>query len=168
MLKFIIITLKDDPKYKKVLTEKLYLQSKYLIDLIGDSQEEEESITCTFEISPGVMDLIILFMDYHSEIPMNVYEKPIKTNIIEDIIGKWDANFINSLSDELLVELILSANYLNCEKLVDLGMLRIACAIKDCEFDDVLKKFEGESISEEDMQKIAKENSWVFNIGILE
>jgi len=124
MLKFITITLKDCPEYNKVLNEKLYLQSKYLANL-NKSQYE-------LEIKPDIMDKIILFLNYNIENPLPKYERPLKSGNIEKLVGNWYAQFIGS-DLEIVTEIILTAHYLGIQQLEDLGMIKLACAIKNSE-----------------------------------
>ncbi len=46
-------------------------------------------------------------MTYHSEHPWRDIEKPLKSANMQEVVGKWDADFVDEADQEMLFELIL-------------------------------------------------------------
>ena len=137
--------------------------SKYMAEMLGDNNQEVFIDT----VAPHVMDKVIEFLMYHANNPMKEISKPITTNVIKDIVGEWDVNYIALEKDqELLIDLIIAANYLHCQTLLDLGILKLATMIKDKEPTEVKKLFHIDlDISPEEEKQVREENMWVFEVG---
>lgn len=115
-------------------------------------------------ISPAVMDKVIVFLEHHANNPLADIPRPITTNVIKDIVGEWDADFVD-VDHRVLMPLILAANFLHCQPLMSLGMLKVACMVKDKEPDEVREMFGIDvDISPEEEKAIREANPWVFDL----
>jgi len=141
-------------------------------NILGDTEiEENQEINISNDgfkgISAGVSkkDLIkkiIEFLVKHENDPLNNISKPIQTNKIEELVGEWDAKFID-LEKDFLFSLINVANYLDIKDLLTLGILKMACSIKDKEPDEVKKMWNLEhDITEEEERIIREQNPGLF------
>lgn len=132
--------------------------------MIGDETTVELPVD---GIAPHTMDKVLAFLDYHAENPMATIRKPITCNVIRNFVGDWDADFIALENDqELLVSLILAANYLNCQSLLDLGLCKIATMIKDQTPEEVKKIFNIDNDITPEEEKLVRDNNlWVFELG---
>jgi S-phase kinase-associated protein 1 len=109
---------------------------------------------------------VIEFLNYHVDNPMTEIQKPIKTNDLVSIVGEWDAKYVELDNDhELLVSLMLAANYLHIPALLELTICKLACMIKDKEPDEVKKMFGIEKdITPEEEKMVRDANPWIFEV----
>ncbi len=165
----IFITLLEDDSYRKQVTRDQCNRCGQLFEMLGDDVDvEEEKELPLSTITAPVMDKVLVFLERHATDPMQSFEMPIKTNVIEDLVGEWDVEYIKFAEEdhELLVALMLAANYLNCPQLLKLCVLKLACMVKDMELDKVKKTFHiPEDITPEEEKKVRDENEWIFDIG---
>lgn len=158
------VTLLKHTDYKKEISLAACQLSGLMVDMLGGETEGELPFDT---LTPVTMDKVLVFLEHHANNPMNTINKPISTNVVKDIVGEWDANFIALDDDQdTLVELILAANYLNCQSLLDLGILKIATMIKDKEPDQVKDIFHiDKDITPEEEKMVRENNMWVFELG---
>lgn len=161
------ITLNDAPEdqpYRKEITTAEADQCVFLKDLINEEEECEMPLS---SISPVTMDKVMVWLKHHAGNPMTEVPRPITTNVLKDIVGEWDAAYIDLAHDqETLVDIILAANFLSCKPLLDLGLCQLACMIKDKtpEEAQTILNIDGD-ITPEEMQLVRDENPWVKTLG---
>lgn len=160
----ITVTLLSNPDYTKEISFEAAQLCGLMMDMLGSETEGELPMDT---VSPAIMDRVLAFLHYHAANPFATIETPIKTNKIAEIVGEWDAEFMDLEKDqETMVDLILAANYLNCQSLLNLGILKLACMIKDKEPDQVKEMFNIEKdITPEEEKQVREANMWVFDIG---
>lgn len=160
-----IITLIRDPTYTREISLEACRLSDLLVDLLGE--EDGDAELPLDNVDPAVMDKVLVFLEYHKSNPMAAIAKPITTNVVKDIVGEWDADYIDLMGNqELLMDLILAANYLNCTSLLDLGILKIASEVKDKEPDDIKTAFHiDKDVTPEEERQVREQNLWVFELG---
>lgn len=56
---------------------------------------------------------------------------PLKSNLIEEIVQEWYANFVD-VDQTLLFELVAAANFMDIKALLDLTCLAVSVLIKVC------------------------------------
>jgi len=165
----IFVTSLSDSSYRKNISRKACMLSNLMKSMLDDDDDKNVECELPFDdsITPRIMDLVLKFMEYHAENPMNEIKKPIESGVIEEIVGEWDAGFIKLEQDqETLVDLILAANYFDCQSLLDLGVLKIATMIYGKEPDQVKDMFGiDKDITEEEERAIRDSNMWVFDLG---
>jgi len=90
--------------------------------------------------------------------------RPIKSTDMRQIVGEWDAAFIE-MEQKMLFDVILAANYMDIPSLLDLGCAKIASMIKNKSPDEIKDLFgiDKNSTPEEDEQ-IRQENPWIFEV----
>ncbi len=168
----IFITLLEAPDYRREISPQAVALCGLLVDLVGDEPAGQAAdVDVPVDVAtPLLMDKVLEFLVHHQDNPMRPIEKPIKSNVMTEIVDEWDANFMAlEGNQETMVDLILAANYLNCQSLLELGILKIACMIKDKEPDHVKEMFgiDGASTPEQDKQ-VREANPWVFDLGLQE
>ena len=156
------ITLLEHPEYKHEISAKACELSNLLADMIGSEENAELPVDT---VNPQIMDKVLQFMEHHAENPPEPIPRPIKTNVIGDIVSEWDASFINLGDDQdSLMDLILAANYLDCRSLLELGILKIATMVKDKNAEEVKTIFHIEKdITEEEETQVRDATEWMFN-----
>ena len=165
----IFVTLLNHDEYKKAISLKAAKLCGLMTDMLGDEIDDAEDIELPLDtLTPEIMDKILVFLEHHAENPMKEIVKPITTSVVKDIVGEWDANFIHLEDDsDLLIDFILAANYLNCQSLLDLSILKMATLVKDKEPDEVKDIFKiDKDITPEEEKLVRDANLWVFEIGL--
>jgi len=134
-----------------------------MVDMLDPEVSEGQELPVG-QIRPVILDNILLFMEYHAGNPMADIVTPITTDKMKEIVSEWDAEFID-LEDDVLQEVILGANYLNCNSLLNLSICKMATLIHNKEPEEVKKRFKIPDISPEEEKRVRDENPWVFEIG---
>ena len=133
--------------------------------LADDDDKDETAVIPLLDVTVATMDKVVIFLQTHMGNPMKKIQKPIQTNELNVIVGDWDADFVN-VDQEPLFKIILAANYLDVPDLLDLGICKIACMVKDKEPEDIKKLFNIEAdITPEEEKLVRDENSWIFDVG---
>ncbi|KAH9254893.1 hypothetical protein BASA81_007143 [Batrachochytrium salamandrivorans] len=107
----------SDERHKLELSRKACLQSVLIADMLTDDEEGDDSEIPEIpllEVSLPVLELVVQFLNHHKDNPMKQIQRPIQTNVMEEIVDEWDAKFIAlETNQEMLFKIILAANYLN-------------------------------------------------------
>lgn len=155
------------------LTEGMARQCLLVVDMAFDGDGffddlKEVPLDLGAEVKAESMRKALEFLKYHENNPVKKVAKPLSTTSMEELVGKWDADFFDLEDDQdRLVDLIMIGNYLNCAGLVDTGMLKFATMIKDKE-PDAIKKLLGieYTLSEEEEKQVRDDNPWIFELGL--
>ena len=75
-------------------------------------------------------------------------------------VGEWHAKFID-MEQEMLVQVILAANYLEISELLQLGCAQIASMIKYETPEDIRRKFNIATPTPEEEEEIRKQHPWI-------
>jgi S-phase kinase-associated protein 1 len=164
--KVILIPGSDNQDNVKVeITRKAAYMSELMKSMLADDDDPSEVPEIPLlEVSKDILDKVVEFLNRHKDDPMKEISKPIQTNNLVEIVGDWDANFID-LEQEKLFKVILAANYLDIPSLLDLGICKIACMVKGKEPDEVKKMFNIElDITPEEEKMVREANPWIFEV----
>merc|ERR1712083_352787 len=101
------------------------------------------------------------FCAFHKDNPMTVITKPLRSAELRECgMCEWDCDFIN-ISQESLFELILAANYLDIQPLLDLTCGKIATMIKGKNTEEIRKQFNiVNDFTPEEEAQVREENRW--------
>ena len=66
--------------------------------------------------------------------------QPVRSSDLESLVSKWDADFVN-VDQELLLELILAANYMDIDPLLELTCAKVACTMNDMTPEEIRRTF---------------------------
>jgi S-phase kinase-associated protein 1 len=163
----------EEKKYEKLILvskegDKIetnyYSMKKYskLISTILDEDDddtEEREIPLT-NVTKDILELIIKFCDYHyHHEDMKEIDKPLNGKLC-DIVSKWDYEFI-SIEQNIIFELILGANYMDIQSLLDLSCAKVASLIKGKTPEEIRLQFNIENdFTPEEEAQIKEENKW--------
>jgi len=140
------------------------MQSKTLKNMIEDLGEIQGPIPVP-NVSYDTMSLVIKYLDRHQTHPEaydKVSSKEERIKLLEEKISTWDYDYCTKIDTKTLFDIILAANYLNIQPLLDLTCHGIASLIKNQSIEDIRKLFKIENdFTKEDMEKIQKENAWI-------
>ncbi len=126
--------------------------------MIDDSGTDEDIPLPNVQRS--VMEKIVAFCAHLRSNPAPEIEKPLKSSNFIDVTTPWFADFVD-LSQEMLFELILAANYLDIKALLDLSCAKVASQIKSKSVKEIRQFFNIENdFTPEEEQQIMEENKW--------
>jgi S-phase kinase-associated protein 1 len=138
--------------------------SSLIASMLQDDEEGEESEIPLQEVTKEVLDKVVEFLLEHMDDPMRDIAKPIHSNKIEELVGEWDAEFID-LEQEFLFRLILAANYMDIPSLLDLSITKVATMIKGKEPDEVKRLFNIDpDLTPEEEKLVRDQNQWIFEV----
>ena len=124
--------------------------------------EEEDNVTeiPLPNVKGEVLKKVIEFCEHYLTEPMTDIEKPLKSQMMADVVQKWYADFVN-IEQVLLFELILAANYMDIKPLLDLTCASVASMIKGKNPEEIRKTFNiTNDFSPEEEAQVREENKW--------
>lgn len=126
-----------------------------------DAEEEGNNIEIPLpNVKSQVLQKVIEFCEHHLSDPMTEIEKPLKSQVMADVVQKWYADFVD-LEQVLLFELILAANYMDIKPLLDLTCATVASMIKGKSPEEIRSTFNiTNDFSPEEEAQVREENKW--------
>lgn len=112
------------------------------------SGDESERIIPIPRVESHILEIIIKYLEYHSNEPVpsnNIPDKISSGVFSEQVKCKWDVKFINDIMSDSntakinLYDLINAANYMDIKTLLDLGCTKVAAMIKGESLDSIKK-----------------------------
>ena len=102
-----------------------------LIDSMLETLSDEDNIEVPLlNVESNILKYIITYLEYYSVSPHGDIDKPIRSDDMKDNVSdEWYANFIDK-SQEDIFNIILAANYMDIQSLLDLSCAKIATLIK--------------------------------------
>jgi S-phase kinase-associated protein 1 len=108
-------------------------------------------------------DILMMVVDYLKEIyvnPPEEIEKPIKSKIMTEIVDGKSAAFVE-VSQDILFELLLTANYMDIKPLLDLICAKIGSMITGSSVEEIRAKFNiVNDFTPEEEAAVREENKW--------
>tara|TARA_B100000925_G_C21855505_1_gene407611 strand:- start:83 stop:610 length:528 start_codon:yes stop_codon:yes gene_type:complete len=159
------LTLITQESEKIKIPIKIAIQSKLIKSIIfsNDDQDFDDNNLeiPVINVTAPILRKVIEFLQYHFENgPMNEIEKPLRSKNLSESVSEWDANYIN-LENDLLFNIILAANYLDIQSLLDLSCAKVATMIKGLSPEEIRKTFNIENdFTPEEEEQIKEENKW--------
>ena len=126
-----------------------------------DGDDEGSNIEIPLpNVKSQVLQKVIEFCEHHLSDPMTEIEKPLKSQVMADVVQKWYADFVD-LEQVLLFELILAANYMDIKPLLDLTCATVASMIKGKSPEEIRSTFNiTNDFSPEEEAQVREENKW--------
>ena len=106
------------------------MMSKLVCAMVEDEDTENDLEIPLPNVKSDTLERIIRFCVHHETYPMKEIKKPLKSSVMKEIVPEWDAEFIDSLSQPDLYDLILAANYMDFAYLLDLACAKVASTLK--------------------------------------
>lgn len=117
---------------KEMVVEKDPMMVSQLIRTIAEELEDDVVEIPLPNVSHPILELIVKFAQRFELERMPDIPHPLPSNTgLRQIVGTWYNDFITSLREDVLYELIKAGNYMDIEALQELGCARIAIMIKD-------------------------------------
>ena len=142
------------------LTKKAAELSELLKQTINDFPTEEKFPLK--EIDEKNAERIREYLNHFNGKAPPEIKKPLTSINMKNITDEWSAYFVDRMSLDDLVNLVVAANYMGINCLLDLCSAKIATYFKDKSEEEVLKEFGiSEPLTEEEKNKIREENKWI-------
>ena len=141
-------------------------QSRLIADMLKDDVEGEKATIPLAGVSIATLTTVVAWCTHHVGNPLPKIARPIKSAEMKEVMKEspWDAEFIAIEDQEKLFELILAANYLDVEPLLDLGCAKLATILKARTPKEIREHFGiGEPTPEQEDQ-VRKDNEWIFDV----
>jgi S-phase kinase-associated protein 1 len=88
----------------------------------ADDDDEEVPL---MDVKTATLRKIVEYMEHYKDAKAPEIEKPLRSSDMTQVVPEWDASFVD-VSQELLFELILGANYMDVKPLLDLACAKVA------------------------------------------
>lgn len=103
---------------------------------------------------------IIEYLEHHKDKQPEEIEKPLRSADLTDCVPEWDYNYVDIPHDELF-EVILVANFLGVQSLLDLTCAKVATMIKGKSVEEIRDIFDIQNdFTAEEEQQVREENRW--------
>lgn len=140
------------------VAKKVLEKSALLKGLMEDVQNDAGPIPLR-NVEMNVLLKVLDWADHHLNDPETDAEEgsEVKKSLV---VEKWDETFLN-VDQEMLFEIILAANYLDIQALLDTACKTVARMIKGNSPEEIRKKFNiFNDFTPEEEARIKKENEW--------
>lgn len=137
-------------------------------DMLEDQSEGDQTVIPVPNVSHKALKYVVEYINYHHNNRSDPIEKPLKGKI-EDVICEWDKSFLftdlvkdhDEKQHELLIDVIMAANFLNVKELLELTCACVASMIKGKTPEQIRALFNIENdFTPEEEEKIREENRW--------
>lgn len=171
---YIVLQSNEEKPVQYQINRNASKMSGLINDILLDDQNDqnsgsgEETIIPLPNVDGKTLAYVIQYMDHHWNNKANPIEKPLKGKV-EEVVSKWDRDFLNTdlvqngveEQHELLIAVIMAANFMNIKDLLELGCAKIASMIRGKTPEQIRKLFNIENdFTPEEEEKIREENRW--------
>ena len=98
-------------------------------EMLADDDDDDTPEIPLPNVQKDILDKVVEFCQHHVNDPMADIEKPLRSQDMKEIVGEWDAQYID-VEQAMLFSIILAANYLDLPSLLDLSCAKVASMIK--------------------------------------
>lgn len=147
---------------KPILIQKKYLVRSELANTMIEGDKETNELHFPNVKLAIFLKALAFIVHYVDKDPLKEMQKPLTSNNMEEIVGKWYAEYID-VEDDMVFELILAANYLDIKPLLDLTCCKVASIIKGKSPEELRKRFNIVcDFTKEEEEAVRAENKWAF------
>ncbi|KAJ3274584.1 suppressor of kinetochore protein mutant [Terramyces sp. JEL0728] len=140
------------------VAEDIITQSQLIKNMLSDLEVGEAAIPLP-NVTAHILTKIIEYATHHKNDTPPPLEDEMKAKSSDDI-DEWDRDFI-AVDQGTLFEIILAANYMDMQGLLDLGCKTVANMIKGKSVEEIRKTFNiTNDFTPEEEEQIRKENEW--------
>jgi len=143
-----------------VVEKDIALMSNFVASMLEYSEEVEVRVPLP-NVSGKILEQVVQFLQYNKKNPLNEIGKPLKSSIMsENVNDPWFATFTDK-DQSIIFELILAANYLDIQPLLDLCCAKVASLIKGKTPEQIRLTFNIENdFTPEEEAQLLEENKW--------
>mmetsp|Transcript_21791 Transcript_21791/g.31817 ORF Transcript_21791/g.31817 Transcript_21791/m.31817 type:complete len:164 (+) Transcript_21791:92-583(+) len=133
--------------------------SELVNSMMTEDDDETDEIPLP-NVKASILQKVIEFCTQYKTKPMSEIEKPLKSNVMSEVVQPWYAEFVN-VEQPVLFELILAANYMDIKPLLDLTCATVASMIKGKTPEEIRRTFNiTNDFSPEEEAQVREENKW--------
>ena len=142
-----------------VAIAKASITIKTMLDDLGMNEDDDEVVPLP-NVSSSILKKVIQWATYHKDDPpLSDDEEDIKERRTDDI-PQWDADFLK-VDQGTLFEIILAANYLDIQPLLEVSCKTVANMIKGKTPEEIRRMFNiVNDLTPEEEEQIRRENEW--------
>uniref|UniRef100_I1QCD4 SKP1-like protein n=2 Tax=Oryza glaberrima TaxID=4538 RepID=I1QCD4_ORYGL len=151
-----MITLKSNDEKLVEVTEASARQSRAITNLIDDGCADVIPLP---NVDSKTLAKVIPYCDEHGRANSGTDEE-------RAALGRFDADFVGELDKDKasLIDVIMAANYLNIQGLLDITCQRVADTIGSATAEEIREAFDIEDdLTEAEKKEIREENAWAFD-----
>lgn len=146
----------------KVSADVRLAEMSALIKNITDDSGIQEEIPLPSVTEP-ILRKLLEYCERQQYVQPQPIKKPLASDRIEEAVTEpWHAEFINGITEETLIDLVMAANYMDAKGLFDLCCAKIATLFKGKTVEELKQRYNiTEDLTPEMEEKILKENPWI-------
>ena len=153
-----MITLVSSDGVKMQITAKAAQKSQLLKAILEDNSDDIE--LPLDNIKSNILKKIKEYLDHYQDTEPKKIERPLASVNYQECVDTWDFEFIN-VDFDLIFEIILAANFMDIQPLLELASSKVASIIKGKTPEEIRKMIIGEKeFTPEEEEQIRKENQW--------
>jgi len=131
-----------------------------LVKTMYEGDKQQTSIPLQ-NVKSAILEKVINYMQFHHKNPAKEIDKPLKSSNMREVVGEWDATFVDDCDQECLFELILASNYMDIKPLLDLACAKVASMIKGKSPEEIRRRFNiVNDFTPEEEEAVRAENKW--------
>jgi S-phase kinase-associated protein 1 len=156
-----MVTLVSSSKGVNFVVEKdIALMSTLVASMLEGNEDDGVEVPLP-NVSGEILEQVLEFLKYIKENPLNEIDKPLKSSIMsENVNDPWFATFTDK-DQSIIFELILAANYLDIQPLLDLCCAKVASLIKGKTPEEIRRTFNiVNDFTPEEEAQLLEENKW--------
>jgi len=141
------------------------LLSKLAKEMLQDDDSDAPEIPLP-NVTKATMEKVLQYLVRHMDNKEPEIAKPITTADPKVFLKEypWDEHFIDIEDQTMFFDVILAANYLDINSLLDLGCAKLASILKNKTPQDIRKHFNIPEPTPEEEDAIKKANQWIFDV----
>jgi len=165
---YVVLQSNDTKPVQYKVSRNASKMSGLIKDMLEDQDDGQETVIPIPNVNGITLSYVLQYMNYHHNNKADAIEKPLKGKV-EEVISEWDKQFLftdlvkngNEKEHELLIDVIMAANFLNIKDLLDLTCASVASMIKGKTPEQIRTLFNIENdFTPEEEEKIREENRW--------
>ena len=135
-------------------------KSTILKNMIEDTGKEGEIPIPNIQLP--ILKKVLEFCDhYRNSTPKEIKKPLVSKELSENGVDDWDAKFIELSNVDDLIDLVVAANFLDIESLVNLGCAKIATLIKGKSVEEIRDVFNIQNdFTPQEEAQLREENRW--------
>ncbi|KAJ9470567.1 SCF ubiquitin ligase complex protein SKP1a [Diplonema papillatum] len=167
--KCVVLQSNDQKPTEFVVEREAAKMSGLIKDMLEDQDEEDQQTIIPIpNVNGRTLEYVLEYCEHHWNNRPDPIDKPLRGRI-DDVISPWDRKFIwtdlikggDEKQHELLIEVIMAANFLNIKDLLDLTCATVASLLKGKTTEQIRALFNIDNdFTPEEEEKIKEENRW--------
>jgi hypothetical protein len=143
----------------KVDIEKVCLRHSELLNNLVQEYKDDNEISIP-ELEGSTLKQVCEYLAHYKETDPAHVPKPLEKYDIKEMYGEWEDNYMKPFETDraMMFKLLEGANYIGCQKLLDLATSKVAIMIKDLSGKEICDYFGlPEDLTEEEKQKMIED-----------